>query len=261
MFKKIISFALLFIAVFSLAGQEKKANPIPDIRQGNKLFNGQKYEEAEIWYRKAIEKDPKNKEAVYNLGTAQYQQKKFDDAIESFKKSAENYSTKSEGIDAVKMKAASYHNLGNAHLMKKDAEKAIDAYKKALKLNPTDMDTKYNLVLAMQEQKNQQQNKDGKGDKNKDQKDKKDGKGDQDQNKDGDKKDGQGDKGDEKKDGEGKDGKGDDKGEEEKPRPGQLSKEQAEKLLDALQNQEKKTQEKMQRIKGKPVPVKVEKDW
>lgn len=141
MFRKIISFALLFIAVFSLAGQEKKANPIPDIRQGNKLFNGQKYEEAEIWYRKAIEKDPKNKEAVYNLGTAQYQQKKFDDAIESFKKSAENYSTKSEGIDAVKMKAASYHNLGNAHLMKKDAEKAIDAYKKALKLNPTDMET------------------------------------------------------------------------------------------------------------------------
>ncbi|MBK7957697.1 MAG: tetratricopeptide repeat protein [Bacteroidetes bacterium] len=252
MFRKIISFALLFIAVFSLAGQEKKANPIPDIRQGNKLFNGQKYEEAEIWYRKAIEKDPKNKEAVYNLGTAQYQQKKFDDAIESFKKSVENYSTKSEGIDAKQMRAGSYHNLGNAHLMKKDAEKAIEAYKSALKLNPTDMDTKYNLVLAMQEQKNQQQNKDGKGDKNKDQKDKKDGKGDQDQNKDGDKKDGQGDKGDEKKDGEGKDGKGDEKGEKKG-----TGKEQ----LDALQNQEKKTQEKMQRIKGKPVPVKVEKDW
>lgn len=204
------------------------------------------------------QRNEKNKEAIYNLGTAQYQQKKFEDAIESFKKSTENYSTKSEGIDAKMMKAASYHNLGNAYLLKQDASNAIEAYKNALKLNPTDLDTKYNLVFALQEKKKQDQNKDGKGDKNKD--DKKEGKGDKNQNKDGNKKEG-GDKGDEKKEGEGKDGKGDEKGQEEKPKPGQLSKEQAEKLLDALQNQEKKTQEKMQKIKGKPTPVKVEKDW
>ena len=256
--------SIIFLITFSsfhLFSQTTQS-VIPDIRQGNKLFLSSKYAEAEISYRKALDKDPKNKEAIYNLGTAQYQQQKFEDAIASFKLASEKFSD-----DNLK-RAASFHNLGNSFLMNKKPEEAIQAYKNALKINPTDMDTKYNLVLAQQEkqkqdqQKKQDQNKDknkkdgkdNKGSGNQDQKD--DGKGNKDNQKDGGK-DEEGKKGDNESDKNGNN----DGGKEPKEKQGQMSKEQAEKLLEALQNEEKKTQEKVLKLKGKPKPIKVEKDW
>lgn len=261
--KKGLVFFLSYCLCFGGILAQNTASPVSDIRQGNKLFLANKYAEAEIAYRKALEKDRASKEANYNLGTAQYQQQKFEDAIQSFKKATVDYKG-----DKLKQ-AAGYHNLGNAYFMNKKTEEAIRAYKDALKLNPADMDTKYNLVLAMQEKQKQdqqqQQNKqnqskqdkdkkDNKGEGNKDNQDK--GKGNEDDKQKGNNK-GDEKPGDNKDDGDGNDNGG----KEPKERRGQMSKEQAEKLLEALQNEEKKTQEKMQRLKGKPKPVKVEKDW
>lgn len=263
--KKGLVFFLCSCLSFGMLQAQKTASPVSEIRQGNKLFLSNKYAEAEIAYRKALEKDPASKEANYNLGTAQYQQQKFEDAIQSFKKATVDYKG-----DKLKQ-AAGYHNLGNAYFMYKKNEEAIRAYKDALKLNPADMDTKYNLVLAMKEKQKQDQqqqqnkqnqsqqdkdkkDKDSKGEGNKDQQDK--GKGNEDDKQKGNNK-GDEKPGDNKDDGDGNDNGG----KEPKERRGQMSKEQAEKLLEALQNEEKKTQEKMQRLKGKPKPVKVEKDW
>jgi Ca-activated chloride channel family protein len=263
--KKGLIFFLSWILCSDNVWSQGNASPVSDIRQGNKLFLSNKFAEAEIAYRKALEKDPTSKEANYNLGTAQYQQQKFEDAITTFKKATVDYKGNKQ------KQAAGFHNLGNAYYMNKKTEEAIRAYKDALKLNPADMDTKYNLVLAMKEKQKQdqqkQQNQQNQSQQNKDKKDKDDkGEGNKDQQDKGkgneDDKNKGNNKGDEKPGDNKSDGEGDDNGgKEPKERKGQMSKEQAEKLLEALQNEEKKTQEKMQRLKGKPKPVKVEKDW
>lgn len=261
--KKLVLILYCF-AISQAVNAQQKQDAVGFIRAGNKLFAGEKYAEAEIAYRKALEKDPQSKEALYNLGTAQYQQKKFEEAAQSFNKSVTNYNENKT------MQAMAYHNLGNTYLMSKKSDEAIQAYKEALKRNPGDLDTKHNLLLAMKEKQQQQQqqqnqknqsnqnkdkkddNKDGKGDNQ----DKKDGKGKEDDKKDG-SKNGEGNKGDQESDKNGDQ----DGGKEPEERKGQMSQEQAEKLLEALQNEEKKTQAKMMLIKGKPKPVKTEKDW
>lgn len=248
-FSCIVLFALV---AFSGFAQEERSLT----RDGNKLFTKGKYPDAEAAYKKALEKKNNFPEAVFNLGDAIYKQKRYDDAIAQFELAAKTFKDP-------KQKAQAYHNLGNAQLDKEEYEKAVDAYKQALKLNPEDRDTRYNLAYAnaklRQQQQQNQQNKNNKN--NKDNKDQnKD-------NKDQDQKDQQG-KGDkdkkDNKDQKDKDQQG--KGDKDKPqpKPGQepkLSKEQAEKLLEALKAEEQKTQDKMQKKTAKPVDVQIEKDW
>jgi Ca-activated chloride channel family protein len=142
------------------------------------------------------------------------------------------------------LKARSLHNLGNCSMEKKEYEDAVKAYKQALRLNPADKDTKYNLAYANAKLKDKQQNKPDQNKQNKDNK--------QDQ----DKKDQQN-KDQQKKDQQGKD----DKGDQKDKKGGGMSKEQTEKLLQALKAEEQKTQEKMQKKMVKPQDVKLEKDW
>lgn len=247
---RFLCIVLLALAAFSTFAQEERSLT----RDGNKLFTKGKYADAEAAYKKALEKKNNFPEAVFNLGDAIYKQKRYDDAIVQFELAAKTFKDP-------KQKAQAWHNLGNAQLDKEEYEKAVDAYKQALKLNPEDRDTRYNLAYAnaklrqqqQQNQQNKKNNKDNK-DQNKD-------------NKDQDKKDqqGQGDK--DKKDNKhqkDKDQQG--KGDKDKPqpKPGQepkLSKEQAEKLLEALKAEEQKAQDKMQKKAAKPVEVQIEKDW
>ena len=170
------------------------------VRQGNKLFRSGDYPNAEVSYRKAIEKNPKNPQAVFNLGNALMAQKKDSAAVVQFDK------------------AKAFHNMGVVCQSHKMYGEAIEAYKNALRLNPSDDETRYNLVLCKHQQQKQQQNQQnqqggGNDDKKQDKKDQQK----QDQQKD--QKDQQ-----------------DDKKQQEQQKP-QMSKENAEQLLNAaIQN-------------------------
>jgi len=223
-----------------------KQNVRPELRQGNKLYSEKKYKEAQLSYGAALQKDPSSQTGLFNLGDAMYKNKDYDNSRKALEASAKISKDKNE-------QARAYHNIGNSYLEEKKWEDAINAYKQSLKLNPSDADTKYNLAYA-----NAMMKKDGGGKNNKDKnKDKKDqDKKDQDK-KDQDKKD------EDKKDQDKKDGdKGDNKDQQQKQpqaQPSKLSKQEADNILNALQQDEKKLQDKKE--KGKGVPMKMEKDW
>ena len=243
----IIIIFIAFQGSLLFAQKEKK-----DIHDGNKLYEQKKYKEAEASYRKSVAKSQQSVAGNFNLGDALYKQKKLEDAGKKFTDIA-NFST-NKGV-----KAQAYHNLGNSLLESNKLEESVAAYKKSLINNPKDDQTRYNLAYAQEKLKQQQQQKKDdkkKDDKNKDKKDQKD-KDKQDQNKDKkdkDKKDK--DKQDQdKKDQDKKDGKG------EQPQSDKLSKEEAERLLEALNQEEKKTQDKLKNKKAKGVKGRIVKDW
>jgi len=278
---RIITFFALFLVVFTNAQEPeeekenlKALNASTDLTwEGNKALSNEQFVEAEINYRKAISKSDQNVAAPYNLGNAYYNEETYGEAFGRFKKAGELATDK-------KSKHQAYHNMGNVFMKRKEYEKAVEAYKEALRNNPTDDETRYNLALAKEMlKKEQDEHKNDQNEDNKDQEDKKD----QDQNED--KKDGddgenekddqekEGDKGEDEKD-EDKDGEGDQKDQDQKkpeegdqkekpqqPRPNQLSKQQIHNLLDAMQKEEKKVQEKIDAQKVKGAKVKNEKDW
>ena len=202
------------------------------IRQGNKQFRSGDYANAEVSYRKAIEKNAKNPQAAFNLGNALMAQKKDSAAVEQFQGAA-NLETNPL------RKAQAYHNMGVICQTHKMYGEAIEAYKNALRLNPKDDETRYNLVLCKhqkQKQDQQQQNQQG-GDNDKKQDDKQKDQHQPDQQKD----------------------KQDDK-QQEQPKP-QMSKDNAEQLLNAAIQNEKQTQEKMKQQQQQPQRRNVLKNW
>jgi Ca-activated chloride channel homolog len=233
----IVFFALL--PFISLAQQEKQY-----IYGGNSQYKNKQYKLAEKQYSKALEKNKNSYKGAFNLGDAYYQQGKYQEAADQFQQITHQATSKDTLSKA-------YHNLGNALLKSKKYQESVDAYKNALKNNPNDEDTRYNLSYAQQmlrkqqEQQKQQQDKDKK--ENKDQKDK-------DKNKD--------DKNKDKKDQDKKDQDKKDKQDKDKADPkNEISKEDAKRILDALQNDEKNIHDNMKKGKEKGVKVKIEKDW
>ncbi len=287
---------VLLLSVTSLCAQKKQPTQKElaleakrFVAEGNDyLVNDKNFTAAEREYRKAIDKNPLYEEAKYNLGNAYYVTENYDEALQRFAQTGKT-------TDNKQIKHLAFHNQGNTFMRQKKYDKAIAAYKNALRNNPLDNETRYNLALAkkMREKDGDQDNKD----KNKDD-DKKDNKSDK---KEGDKegKDGEDKKeekegknkkeddkkeddkkedkkeGDKKKDGEDKedekgkpnedkkDGKGDAPKEQQPPKtiPGQLSQQQVKSLLEAMNNQEKKVQEKINAKKVKGGRVQTEKDW
>ena len=247
--KKIIIITSLLLHGTLLFAQKEKS----DIHKGNQLYEAQKYKEADASYRKSVAQKSQSVEGNFNLGDALYKQKNFKDAAQKFT----DLATSASRSD---IKAKAYHNLGNALLEDKKLQESVDAYKKALLNNPKDEQTRYNLAYAMEKLKQQQQqdkknNKDGKNkdDKNKDQKNK-----DQ-QNKDDKNKD-QKSKDDKNKDGKDKDQQNKDQ-QGQQPQPNKLSKEDAERMLQALNNEEKNTQDKLKNKKAKGSKARIVKDW
>lgn len=210
------------------------------IRQGNNDFNQQNFGNAEVEYQKAIDMNPQSLIANYNKGNALYKQKKFDDAINQFE------TTSKLGTNEIS-DASVFHNLGNTFMQKQDYEKAIKAYKEALKRNPSDKETKYNLAYANQKLKQSQQNQQNNQDQ-KDKEDKQDKKEDQKQDQNQDKN-----KQDQNKENQDKNN--------QNQNPQQLSKEQAEQILKSIEKDEKKLQEKLQKMKNQARKIKTDKDW
>ena len=208
-----------------------------DIRSGNKYYKQEKYTEAEVEYRKGLNKNKDSFEGHFNLGDALYKQEKFDDAIEQFKIAG----TQAED-DKGKL-AAVNHNIGNALLQQQKYAESIAAYKQALKNNPKDDETRYNLayaqeMLRQQQQQQQNQNQDNK-DNNKQDEQKQNQQ--QEQNKQ-------------------EQEQQDQELQQPQPQEQTMSKENAEQILEALLQDEKETQEKAKRATMKS-SKKADKDW
>ena len=156
-------FLIILCIPFTLFSQEKKKDEKlqrqarEHIRQGNKLYNAASYADAEVAFKKALEKAPESKKASYNLGNAVYQQNRNKEAIKQFGELEKTLKSK----DA---KAEAYHNLGNSLMNEKQYGPAVDAFKKALRNNPKDNETRYNLALAQEKLKEQQKKDDQKKD-------------------------------------------------------------------------------------------------
>ena len=237
---------------------------------------------AEQLFRKASAIDTTYAEAPYNLGTTLYQESHIEESFGHLKEAA-NRSSQPD------LSHKAFHNIGNVYMQKEEYDNAIEAYKQALRNDPTDEETRYNLALAKKkkEKQEQQQEQNQDQDQNQDQQDQQeneenkendqeDKEGDQEQEGDqGDSKEKERESEDEKGEGsekeEQKKGQGDQKQEQGKrpkdkqpqgnPKPQELSKQQIENLLQALQNEENKVQEKMNAKKVQGRKLKVEKDW
>jgi len=280
--KHIVVILSILTSIFSFSQEEnkeqllalKKANNF--VYEGNELIADEDFVSAEMEYRKAISEQATTVAGAYNLGTSYYKSGNLDESLYRLQQATETATSKSE-------KHKAFHNIGNILMQNKKCKEAVEAYKNALRNNPSDDETRYNLsvakICAEEQQKQEDQNKDDKKDQdkkdeNKEDQDKKDNK-----DKEGENKEDKKDEGDQKKkegedekdeDGKPKDekkdkGKGDEdkKKEQQKPQPqpGQLSPQQIKNLLEAMNNQEQKVQEKMNAEKQKGVKIKTEKDW
>lgn len=274
--KKIITLVVVFISLFTFAQEDDKAKLIAlkkandYVYEGNNLINNEDFVPAEMAYRKAISEKPSLVAGTYNLGNAYYNRGNFEEALYRHQQAAEVATSKIE-------KHKAFHNIGNILMENKKCKEAVEAYKNALRNDPTDDETRYNLGVAKacaQQQQDQNKDEDKEEDKkedqeNKENKDNKDKEGDNKEDK-KDKGDQENKEGDDEKDDKGKPkdekddkGKEDEEKKDQKPKPqqGQLSPQQIKNLLEAMNNQEQKVQEKINAEKQKGVKVKTEKDW
>lgn len=257
---------LMTMSVAVFAQNERKF-----VRNGNKLFmdavrdttkiDSVKFANAETEYRKALNKRPNDKKWNYNLADALYKQQRFEEAEGKFSELAENME---EPIE----RARANHNLGNTQLMQQKLDESIESYKKALRENPSDLETKYNLAYAQmlkkqqeQQQQQQQQNQDQNKDQNKDQQKNQDQNKDQqnkDQNQDQQNKDQQN----KDQQNQNKDQQKQDQQQKQQPQQNKISKQDAEQLLQALQNDERDIQDKVKKAKAaKAKRTRTEKEW
>ena len=227
--KRKVAVMLLFLTALSVTAQTDRQY----IRQGNKQFRMGDYPNAEVSYRKAIEQNPKNPQASFNLGNALMAQKKDSAAVTQFENASRLETNPLR-------KAQSFHNIGVICQTHKMYGEAIEAYKNALRLNPNDDETRYNLVLCKHQKQKQDQQKQNQGQNNDDQK-----------------------KDDQKKDDQQKDqnsDKQDDKKQQEQQKP-QMSKDNAEQLLNAAIQNEKQTQDKLKKAQQQPQRRTNQKNW
>lgn len=229
--KKYVMLGLMFVSV-AVYGQKTERDYL---RSGNKLYKDSTFVKAEVDYRKALELEPKSTDAMYNLGNSLLMQQKAKEAMEQYEAASR--------IEKDKNKLAQiYHNMGVILQSSKQLPQRIEAYKQALRNNPKDDETRYNLALAQkqlkdQQQQNQNQDKDQKQDQKQD--DKQQNKDQQDQ----DKKDQQ-----------------QNNQQQQQQNQNQMSKENAEQLLKAAMQDEKNVQDKVKKavqVQGR----KLEKDW
>jgi Ca-activated chloride channel family protein len=225
--KKIVTVCLLLIAVAAQAQTDRQY-----VRQGNKLFQKGDFEHAEVAYAKAIEKNEKNPQAHYNLGNALMAQRKDSAAVVQFQAAGQLETNPLR-------KSQAYHNIGVVCQQNKLYGDAIEAYKQALRLNPNDDETRYNLALCKHEKQKQDQNQQNQNQnqQNKDDQQKKDNQDKQEQK---------------------QQDQDQQKQQEQKP---QMSKENAEQLLNAAMQQEKQTQKRMKEAEKQGERRQVEKNW
>lgn len=240
--KKIVSFVFaLSIAVASLGGNALAQGVRSHVNKGVNLYDKEKYAESQIQFEKGLAKAPKNFQANFNLGDSYYKQDNYQNALKYFQ------SALSKTKNPI-LKSKVYHNIGNALLKDKKIKESIAAYTDALKLNPGDMSTKYNLSYALdmlKHHKNQNKNdknknnKNNNKNKNQNKKNKNNRNNNRNQNK--------------------QNQNNNRQNNQQNQRQERLSKEQAQAIFAALNQAEQKLQDKLRKHKGKP--IKITKDW
>ncbi len=224
---------ILFLLNFT-ALQAYSQHVNPDVRRGNREYKAENFTEAEKNYRRALEEDSQSLKALYNLANALYKQGRYDEAANIL-----------DGISNLNIpdnrRADVYHNLGNARLGNQQIQEGIEAYKNSLRLRPDDNDTRHNLAMAMrllqeqeqQQQQDQDQEQDGDNDQQQDQQQQDEQEQEQDQEQE----------------------------QESQPRPDQISPEDAQRILDALNQQEQEIQEKIEREERQRRPERPLREW
>ncbi len=226
-------FAVLFLILTIALNAQSHRSLIND---GVDLYKEGKFADAEVNFKKGLEKKPDLFQGHFNLGDSYYKQGRYEEAIQSYKNAL---SFTQDNLNKAKV----FHNIGNALLKSQKYEESIDAYKNALKLNPNDEETKYNLSYALnllkqkqnQNQKNQDKNQNKQND---------DKKNNQDKN---------------NQDNQNQKDKEQNKRNQQQQQKNQITKEDAQRILEALKNNEQDLQKKLRRIKGRAVVV--DKDW
>lgn len=209
------------------------------IRQGNRLYAQHKYSEAEIAYRKAVAQNGNNSRALYNLGCALQKENRDSDAIAQYEQAV-----KSE--PNAKVRSQAYYNMGVAYQTQKNYQQAIEAYKNCLRLNPGDNDARYNYVLCKKKQSQQQKNNGSNNQNNKD-KNKDNNQNKQNQNKD--------------KNKEQQNKNKDNNQNQQNQQNGEMSKDNAEQLLQAAMNEEQQTEAKLKKAMQQPSRRSLDKNW
>ena len=231
--KRLLIILSLLISFTSFAQNKKSL-----LRGGNTLYADSSYNDAEMQYRKSLEKDQDYFNASFNLADAVYKQERYEESSALFGALIDNAPTKSN-LSKV------FHNLGNSLVKEQKLDEAIDAYKNALRINPNDAETRHNLALCKQKkQEQEQQQEENKEDKeeNKEEENKED----QEKN---------------EKNKENQEQKQEEQQNQQEEKKEEMSKEDAEKMLEAIQQQEKDLQKELQKKKVKGKRVKVLKDW
>lgn len=239
---------MLLICILSISpavvtGQGEKKY----IRQGNREYEKDRFSESEISYRRALDKNKAFPDAVFNVGDALYKQKKYEEAVKQF----EGNSAMNDDHDK---KSSAFYNLGNSLLMGGKLKESIEAYKNSLRLNPGNPEAKYNLAYAQDllREQEKQQNKDQNNQDNKDQN--------QNQQQDQDKRNNKNEQQQKQQQQQQQDENNNQQQQQQQEQQG-ISKEDAERLLNSIANDEKNVQEKVKLAKAANARVKTLKNW
>lgn len=250
---RILLFVLCLLSFIPSYSQSERSL----VRRGNRDIEKERYHDAEIKYRKALEENRLMEEAGFNLGNSLYLQDKYQEADSQYFDIASRAKNDS-------LKEASYYNLGNSFYKSEQYDGAVQAYKQALRINPDDEDARYNLAMAQkklkdsegqnggQNQDQQNQNQQNQNQQNQNQ---------QNQNQQNQQQQNQDEQqGQEQQQQQGKQDEQQD-GEQQEAQQMNISKDDAERMLEALKNNEQKTLQKVQESKTKGQKVKIDKDW
>ncbi|MBQ8191790.1 MAG: tetratricopeptide repeat protein [Bacteroidaceae bacterium] len=241
-------YILLIISLCMAVGSYAQRTDRDFVRRGNKLYADSLFVKAEVEYRRALDVNPQSMEAMYNLGNSLLAQQKAEEAMKQYQAAASLIPAGGRNIavaDEDKMKLAQiYHNMGVLLQSSQQLDACIEAYKSALRNNPRDHETRYNLTLAMKQRQQQQQEQQ----QNQDQQKKEEEKQEQEQQ--------------EQQNQQEQEQQEQQEQQQQQPQEQQdMSKENAEQMLNAIMQDEKEIQEKVQKAMQEVQPRRFEKDW
>ena len=233
----IINYSMLLLLLTAAASNTAAQEERPHVRRGVALLEQERFAEAEAEFRSALQLKPSSFEAAYNLGTALFRQEKYDEALQQLQ------ATTPFANDDKQRLASLFHNLGNSYLFGQNIDQSIEAYKQALRHNPLDDETRYNLIAAMklkdEQEEQEEEQQDQQEQEQQEQQEQEQEQEEQEQEQEQEQQDQQ---------------------QQQQQESEGISRENAERLLQALEEDEKELLEKMNQNREKQ-PVRIEKNW
>lgn len=269
---KLSFLSILFLMNASVHAQQEKRAAV----KGNNAYENESYNEAVEHYEQSLELKEDYYEGGFNMGNALHrkaaalaaqaqeaqseeeQQQLIEESGVLNQQAANRFEMMADQAETKTEKAKAYHNMGNAKLMSGDIEGSIESYKQALRNNPDDDETRYNLAYAkrMKEQQEQEQEQEQDEEEQEEEQDQEQDENEQDQEQDQEQEQDsdQQEPGEDQEQQEGED-------EQQQPEPNQLSHEDAQQMLEAIQKDEDEVQDKMKEKKSRAVQIEIEQDW